>query len=70
MKQKFPEWYKDNRYLIVRIANFFLIPAKWKKVLNQLIATFDALLLPENIGAYAATIAGGEATRLCDIVVK
>jgi hypothetical protein len=66
---KFPIWWQKNRNIIVTMANFFLVPAKWKKVLNQLIATFDALLLPDP-AAYSRSIAGGEATRLCDIDIE
>lgn len=43
--KRFPDWYKDNRGLLGRIANFWLLPSRLKNILNTMLIAFDAILI-------------------------
>jgi len=46
--KRFPEWYKEKRGLLGKIANFWLLPSKLKTILNALLDAFDAILIAGN----------------------
>ena len=41
---KFRTWWMENRPKIEKAANFWLLPGKWKRILNTIIKAVDELL--------------------------
>ena len=52
--KRFPDWYRENRNLLGRIANFWLLPGRLKTILNAMLTAFDAILIAGDNGQIMA----------------
>jgi hypothetical protein len=65
-----PNWWRENRELVKRIANLWFLPAKFKKVLNALFVALDTVIPAVQPYASSMVPSGEEQTRICDIMVE